>query len=59
MSRTTIIIEHTTRDLLRQLGRKNQTYDQLINELVNLKQAPQGSMYSVFGKGLRKGREIE
>ena len=37
MSKTTILIESTTRELLRQIGRKNQTYDQLINELINSK----------------------
>jgi hypothetical protein len=32
--RTTILIETETRELLREIGRKNQTYDQLINELI-------------------------
>lgn len=50
MSKTTIIIENTTRELLKQLGRKNQTYDQLINELVELKQAPQDNMFSAVQK---------
>lgn len=59
MSRTTIIIEHTTRDILKRLGRKNQTYDQLIKELVDLKQAPQSNLYSVSDKGLRTGSEVE
>ena len=57
--RTSIIIEQTTRDLLKRLGRKNQTYDQLIKELADLKQAPQSNLYSVSGKDLRIGREIE
>jgi hypothetical protein len=35
MSKTTILVESTTRKRLRQIGRKNQTYDQLINESLN------------------------
>lgn len=34
MSKTTILVENTTRELLKQIGRKNQTYDQLLNELI-------------------------
>lgn len=34
MTKTTILVESTTRERLRQLGRKNQTYDELINELI-------------------------
>jgi hypothetical protein len=37
MSKTTILVETTTREKLRQIGRKNQTYDQLINELIRAK----------------------
>lgn len=37
MSKTTILVEDTTRELLRHIGRKNQTYDQLINELIKFK----------------------
>jgi hypothetical protein len=59
MSKTTIIIERTTRELLKQLGRKSQTYDELINELVDLKQVPQSNLYSVSNKGFRIGREFE
>lgn len=35
MSKTTILVESETRERLRQIGRKNQTYDQLINESLN------------------------
>ncbi|WP_415311981.1 hypothetical protein [Candidatus Nitrosocosmicus sp. FF01] len=31
---TTIIIQNKTRDLLRRVGRKQQTYDDIINELL-------------------------
>ncbi|MGD9672081.1 MAG: hypothetical protein AB7U98_01225 [Candidatus Nitrosocosmicus sp.] len=31
---TTIIIQNRTRDLLRKVGRKQQTYDDIINELL-------------------------
>jgi predicted Zn-ribbon and HTH transcriptional regulator len=34
MSKTTILIESETRQLLRRVGRKEQTYDMLIRELV-------------------------
>ena len=34
---TTILIRNETRELLKRLGRKNQTYDQLINELIKRK----------------------
>jgi len=34
MSKSTILIERETRQLLRKIGRKEQTYDDLINELV-------------------------
>ena len=31
---TTILVKKPTRELLRHIGHKNQTYDQLINELI-------------------------
>lgn len=31
---TTIVIQNRTRDLLRRVGRKQQTYDDIINELL-------------------------
>ena len=37
MSKTTILIENTTREKLREIGKKNQTYDQLIIELIKSK----------------------
>jgi hypothetical protein len=37
MSKTTILVENTTREKLRQIGRKNQTYDELITELIKTK----------------------
>jgi hypothetical protein len=37
MSKTTILVETKTRELLKQIGRKNQTYDQLIVELIKAK----------------------
>lgn len=37
MSKTTIVIKTTTREKLRHIGRKNQTYEQLINELIERK----------------------
>ena len=38
MSKTTILIKTTTREKLRHMGRKNQTYDQLINQLIKRKE---------------------
>lgn len=32
--KTTIVITTLTRERLRQIGRKNQTYDELINDLI-------------------------
>jgi hypothetical protein len=34
---STILIRNKTRELLKKIGRKNQTYDQLINELIKTK----------------------
>jgi hypothetical protein len=35
MRKTTVLVEIDTRELLRKIGRKEQTYDQLIRELIN------------------------
>jgi len=37
-NKTSIIVENTTRNELRRLGRKEQTYDQVIKELIEIKQ---------------------
>ena len=37
MSKTTILIETETRDLLKAMGNKGQTYDAVINELIETK----------------------
>jgi hypothetical protein len=36
-SKTSIIVENTTRNELRKIGRKDQTYDQVIKELIEIK----------------------
>jgi hypothetical protein len=36
MSKTIILVEDTTRQKLRKIGRKEQTYDQVINELIQI-----------------------
>jgi len=36
MSKSTILIESATRQLLKEIGRKGQTYDQLIVQLINV-----------------------
>ena len=35
MSKSTILVESNTRERLKEVGRKGQTYDQLINQLLN------------------------
>jgi hypothetical protein len=37
-NKTSIIVENTTRNELRKIGRKEQTYDQVIRELIEIKQ---------------------
>jgi hypothetical protein len=37
MVKRTILVETKTRDLLKELGKKDQTYDQVINELIQTK----------------------
>jgi hypothetical protein len=37
-NKTSIIVENSTRNELRRIGRKEQTYDQVINELIKIKQ---------------------
>jgi hypothetical protein len=37
MDKTTILVEKTTRDVLKQLGTKGQSYDNLINWLIRNK----------------------
>jgi hypothetical protein len=39
MSTTTILLKRKTRDELKVMGSKGQTYDQLIRELIKLKKA--------------------
>jgi hypothetical protein len=48
MSKTTILVENTTREKLRQIGRKNQTYDELITELIKTKISNGDSLDSRF-----------
>jgi hypothetical protein len=37
MVKRTILVETKTRELLKELGKKDQTYDQVINELIQIK----------------------
>jgi hypothetical protein len=37
--KSVIVLEFETRERLKQVGRKNQTYDQLIQELLRLKES--------------------
>ena len=38
MSKTTILVETKTRESLKRMGSKGQTYDQIINELIKVKE---------------------
>jgi hypothetical protein len=44
--KSTIILERATRELLKMIGRKGQTYDQLIVELIKSKENNQDSLDS-------------
>lgn len=37
MVKSTILVESKTRRMLKELGKKAQTYDQVINELIQIK----------------------
>jgi hypothetical protein len=37
MSKSTILVEHTTRERLKKIARKDQTYDALLNQLIEMK----------------------
>jgi hypothetical protein len=37
MVKRTILVETRTRELLKELGKKDQTYDQIISELIQIK----------------------
>jgi hypothetical protein len=43
MQQSTILIRQVTRDRLKKVARKDQTYDDLINQLIDLKISIQGS----------------
>lgn len=46
--KTNILIENSTKELLKQIGRKCQTYDEIISELIKRK-SKQDSLDSRFG----------
>lgn len=48
MAITTIPIQKGTRDLLRQLGSKGKTYDQIIHELIEIRQAFISDLYRIL-----------
>lgn len=37
MSKSTILVEQTTREKLKKIARKDQTYDDLLNQLIEMK----------------------
>jgi hypothetical protein len=44
MQSATILISNRTRERLKEIGKKGQTYDQLINELISLKRNDQAPL---------------
>ena len=48
MAITTIPIQKETRDLLRQFGSKGKTYDQIIHELIEIRQAFISDLYRIL-----------
>lgn len=48
MGKTTIQIEKKTREILRSAGRKGQTYDEIILELVELREAFIRDLYRIL-----------
>jgi hypothetical protein len=44
MMKTSIVIENSTRELLKHIARKDQTYDQLINVLIKSRKSNQDSL---------------
>jgi len=46
----TILIKNTTRERLKNIGKKGQTYDELINELIALKSNNTTSLVSKHGQ---------
>ena len=44
MMKTSIVIENSTRELLKHIARKDQTYDQLINALIKSRKTSQDSL---------------
>lgn len=48
MAITTIPIQKETRDLLRQFGSKGKTYDQIIRELIEIRQAFISDLYHIL-----------
>lgn len=48
MAKTTIQIEKDTRELLRSVGRKGETYDEIIRELVELREAFIRDLYRIL-----------
>jgi hypothetical protein len=43
MVKRTILVETSTRNLLKNLGKKDQTYDQVICELIQIKRKIEGN----------------
>jgi hypothetical protein len=44
MMKTSIVIENSTRELLKHIARKDQTYDRLINALIKLRKSSEDSL---------------
>ena len=55
----TIAISNSTREILKGIGHKGQTYDQLILDLVRFKQEPEGRKFASSGKENSKRTEVK
>ncbi|PWU79310.1 MAG: hypothetical protein DLM72_18140 [Candidatus Nitrosopolaris wilkensis] len=49
MTKTTILVEDSTREQLRHIGTKGQTYDDVINGLIDATKTKQDSLDRRFG----------
>ena len=52
MVKTTILVEKQTREILRKIGTKGQTYDQVIIQLLQTKDLPEPNLNLVSSKSI-------
>jgi hypothetical protein len=52
MVKTTILVEEQTREILKKIGTKGQTYDQIIIKLMQRKDLPESNLTLVSSKSI-------